>query len=146
MFFLGKLRSHDIFFSWTFDLLLINSRYLVFVVYFSPHQRNIVCEYKLHGKPIMKYQSWTCLWYWCWKNLFFNVKLKLLMNKFWFFSVSWAHFQKQPFVEVLQNRCSWKFRNKKRLQHRCFLVRSTHVMIIYWYISFSKCWESDFMP
>ena len=50
-------------------------------VYFSSHQRNIVCEYKLHGKPIMKYQSWTCFWYWCWKNLFFNVKLKLPRNK-----------------------------------------------------------------
>ena len=33
-------------------LLLIDSKYLVL-----PHQRNIVCEYKLHGKPIMKYLS-----------------------------------------------------------------------------------------
>ena len=48
-------RSHDIFFTWTFDLLLINSRDLVFGVYFLPHQRNIiVCKYKLHGK-----QSWN---------------------------------------------------------------------------------------
>ena len=39
-----------------FDLLLFNSRYLVFGVHFSPHQRNIVCEYKLYEKPIMKYQ------------------------------------------------------------------------------------------
>ena len=78
-----KARSHDIFFSWTFDLLLINTRYLVFRVYFLPHQRNIiVCKYKLNGKPIMKYQSWTCFWYWCWKNLFFNVKLKLVMINF----------------------------------------------------------------
>ena len=28
-------------------------RYLVFEVNFSPHQRNIVCKYKLRGKPIM---------------------------------------------------------------------------------------------
>ena len=28
-------------------------RYLVFEVNFSPHQRNIVCKYKLCGKPIM---------------------------------------------------------------------------------------------
>ena len=28
--------------------------FLVFGVYFSPHQGNIVCEYKLCGKPIMK--------------------------------------------------------------------------------------------
>ena len=36
------------FFSWTFDLLLINSIYLVFGVYFTPHQIKTVCEYKLH--------------------------------------------------------------------------------------------------
>ena len=28
-------------------------RYLVFEVNFSSHQRNIVCKYKLRGKPIM---------------------------------------------------------------------------------------------
>ena len=32
------------------------------LVYFSPHQRNTVCEYKIHGKPIMKYLSRTCFW------------------------------------------------------------------------------------
>ena len=35
---------HEIFFSWTFDLLLIDSRYLAIGVYFSPHQRNIICK------------------------------------------------------------------------------------------------------
>ena len=29
----------------------------MFGVYFSPHQRNIVCKYKLHGKPIMKWKQ-----------------------------------------------------------------------------------------
>ena len=86
MFFTGqnlKLKQftwHIIFLN--FDLLLINSRYLVTGVYFLPHQRNIVCEHKLHGKSIMKYLSWTSFWHWCWKHLFLNVKLKLLMNKF----------------------------------------------------------------
>ena len=37
---------------------------------------------------------------------FFNIKLKFLMNNFCLFSVSWTHFQKQPFADVLQNRCS----------------------------------------
>ena len=136
MFFIGQnSQSHDIFFSWTFDLFFINPRYLVFGVYFSPYQRNIVCEYKLHGKPIMKYQSWTCFWYWCSRNQFFNVKLKLLMNKFLFFSVSWTHFQKQPFADVLKTGVLKIFANftgkhlywspflknlKKRLQTRCF--------------------------
>ena len=50
-----KARSHDVFFSWVFNLFLINtSRDLVLGVYFTPLQRNIGCEYKLHGKPIMK--------------------------------------------------------------------------------------------
>ena len=31
-----------------------SSRYLIFGVYFSPHQRSIVCEYKLQREPIMK--------------------------------------------------------------------------------------------
>ena len=40
--YLLKARSHDILFSWTFDLLLIKCiRYLV-GVYFPPHQRIIV--------------------------------------------------------------------------------------------------------
>ena len=35
-----KPRSHDIFFSWTFDLRFINSnRYLLFGVFFLPHHR-----------------------------------------------------------------------------------------------------------
>ena len=97
MFFIGQNLKH-VHLTYSFDLLLINSRYLVIGVYFSPHQRN------LHGKPLMKYQSWTCFWYWCSKNLFFNVKLKLLMNKF--SSVPWTHFQKQLFADVLQNMFS----------------------------------------
>ena len=57
-FFIGQnlKHVHMTSFSWTFDLLLINSRYLVFGVYFSPHQRNAVCEYKLYVKPITEYQ------------------------------------------------------------------------------------------
>ena len=57
-------RSRDMFFSWTFDLLLINSsRYLLFTAYFSPHQRNIACEYKLHVNtnsccPVNREWSW----------------------------------------------------------------------------------------
>ena len=96
-----KARSHDVLFSWPFDPLLINSRYLVIGVYFSPRQRN------LHGKPIMKYQLRTCFWYWYSKKLFFDVKLKLFeKNNFYFFAVSWTHSHKQPFADVLRNRFS----------------------------------------
>ena len=58
MYFIGQNLKHvdmTYFFSRTSDLLLTNfSRYLLFGVYFSPHQRNILREYKLHGKPIPK--------------------------------------------------------------------------------------------
>ena len=50
-----KASSHDVFVSLTFDLLLINSRYLVFGVYFLPRQRNILREYKHYEKSIRKY-------------------------------------------------------------------------------------------
>ena len=94
-------------------------------VYFSSHQRNIVCEYKLHGKPIMKYQSWTCFWYWCWKNLFFNVKLKLLMINF---NVSQFHehifrsSRSQMFFKIGALKNFAIFWIKKRLQQRYFAV------------------------
>ena len=53
----------------------------MFEVYFSPHQRN-VCEYKLHGKPIMKEkQTFSLVSDIKSKKIsFFNVKLKLLIN------------------------------------------------------------------
>ena len=57
------------------------------------------------------------------KKLFLNVKLKLLSNKFWFFSISWTHFQKQPFAYVLQNRCSWNF---AKLKIKSLQLRSSH--------------------
>ena len=106
-------------------------------------------QYRLHGKPIIKYQSWTCFWYWCWKNLFFNVKLKLLMINF---NVSQFHehifrsSRSQIFFKIgaLKNFAVLKI--KKGLQHKYFPVRSSHVMLTYWYISFSKCWDSDFIP
>ena len=56
----------------------------------------------------IKINIFTCFWYWCWKNLFLNVKLKPLANIF--FSVLWT----------LKNFAI--LRIKKRLQHRCFPV------------------------
>ena len=90
-----KARSYDIFFSKTFDLLLIDSsRYLLFGVYFSLvpsslRQINIVCKYKNRSwnknKGIYIFMSL--------KNpICFNVELKFLINNIWFFSVSSTHF------------------------------------------------------
>ena len=38
------------------------------------------------------------------------------------------------------------FRIKKGLQHTCFPVRNSHVMLTYRQLSFSKCWDRDFIP
>ena len=71
--FIGQNLTHvHILVSWTFDLLLINSsRCLVFRVYFSPCQRNIVWEW-IQTSPKtnheIKANIFTCFWYWCWKN------------------------------------------------------------------------------
>ena len=113
--------SHDIFFSWTFDLLLINpSRYLLFGVYFSPHHRNIVSEYKR-----MKWnQSWN-------KSKHFQLFLSWNKNKhlhlfFFFFS--------QFHENIFRSSCSQMFFKigalkdfaifwiKKRLWQWCFSV------------------------
>ena len=70
------------------------------------------------------------------KNLFFDVKLKFLMNKSEFFSVSWTYFQRssrsQMFFKIRALKHFAILRIKKRLQHRCFPVRSIHVMLTYW--------------
>ena len=68
-----------------FDLLLINSsRYLVFGVYFSPHQKNIACEYNTSGEATLeiKINIFTCFDIGVEKTCFFpffNVKLKILI-------------------------------------------------------------------
>ena len=119
-----KAHSHDIFFSWTFDSLLIDSRYLVFGVYFSPHQRNIVCEYKLHGMPIMEYLSWTCFWYWC-CSLWINFNFSQFYEDIFRSSRSQMFFE----IDALKNFAI--LRINLTLQHRCFTVRSSRVMLIY---------------
>ena len=115
MFFIGQNFKlvRVTFVSWTFDLHLINFRYLVFGVYFSSLQRKILCEYKLHEKPIMKY------WYWCWKNLFYNVKLKLFINQFQFFMIMImiSFMIMDTFSEAAVCRCSLKQMLLKILQY-----------------------------
>ena len=57
MFFIGQNLKH-VHMTYSFLELLIfffiNTSYLLFEVYFSPHHRNTVSEYKLLRKPIMK--------------------------------------------------------------------------------------------
>ena len=73
-----KPRSHDIFFSGTFDLILINSsRYLLSGVYYSPHHRNIVSKYKLQRKPIIKKQAFSLVSFMKKTNILKVKKLKI---------------------------------------------------------------------
>ena len=93
----------------SFDLLLINpSRYLVFRVYFSPCQRNIVCE------------------------VFFNVKLILFIKNFYQHIFRSSRFPMFFKISALKNFAM--LRIKKRPQCRCFRVRSSHMMLIYIFI------------
>ena len=70
----------------TWHILFLNFWSSLVWVCFSPHQRNI-CEYKLHGKPIMKLLLLLMLN----KPGLFNVKSKLIFFSFfsiWFFFLS----------------------------------------------------------
>ena len=82
------------------------------------------------------------------KNLFFNVKLiKLIMNKFsQFHEHIFRSSRSHMFFKIAAIKNFAILRFKKKLQHRCFPVKSNHVMLTYWYIFLSKCWDSDFMP
>ena len=99
-----KARSYDIFFSWTVDLLFINSSIDIYCLVFISHHIKQILSVNTNSK---ENQSWkknkgiytfTCLW--CRVNIPHQQ----------FFSVSWT-FQKQQFPGFLQNRGSKKFRN-----------------------------------
>ena len=53
MFFIGQNLKH-VYMTNSHDLLIKSSKYLLFGVYFSLHQRNTVYKYKLRRKPIVK--------------------------------------------------------------------------------------------
>ena len=53
----------------------------------------------------------------CFIAIFIPFRIKTIDWSFQEQNLSWFIPQKQPFADVIQNRCSWKFR-KKRLQHR----------------------------
>ena len=109
-------RAHDIFFSWTFDLLLVScSWYLVLGVL----KEIFLTTLKKYWKPKLHHAQTS------WernqprnKNKHFNLFLILILKKpvfqckvktpyeFLFFLVSWTHFQKQLFADILQNWCS----------------------------------------
>ena len=101
---------------------------------FQYNTLNMVLVYCMWIKTSWWNQSWhknkhfTCFWYWCWKNLFSNVKmLKLLMNKFFQFH---EHFfrssRSQMFSKIGALKNFAVFWIKKRLQDRFFPVRSSH--------------------
>ena len=86
--------------------LIKSSRYLAFGVYFSPQQ------------------------YWCWKNLFFYVNLKPLMNNF-NFSQFYKHVFRssrwQIFFKIGALKNFAIFWIKKGLEHGCFPVCPVNV-------------------
>ena len=73
----------------------------------------------------IKTNIFTCFWYWCWKNLFFNVKLKLLMNNFNFSQFHEHIFRSrrsQMFSKIGAPKNFTIFSIKQRPQNKCFSV------------------------
>ena len=64
------------------------------------------------------------------KSGFFNVKLILFMNNFYKHIFRSSRLQMFFKISALKNFAI--LRIKKRLQHRCFRVRSCHMMLTYW--------------
>ena len=61
---------------------------------------------------------------------FFNVKLILFMNKFYKHIFRSSHLQMFLKISALKNFAILKI--NKRLQDRCFCVKSCHMMLTYW--------------
>ena len=134
IFFIGQnlKHVHMTFSSWTFNLLLINST--VFRLYFF----NMPNKYCMWIKTnVMGNQSWNkskhfhlFLILMLKKSGFFNVKLILFMNNFYKHIFRSSRLQMFFKISALKNFAI--LRIKKRLQHRCFRVRSSHMMLTYW--------------
>ena len=119
MFFIGQNLKHVlmyIFFSWTFDLLFINSSMFYYFDFISHHIKEILyVNTNSRGNQLWNKNKeiyiFTCFWYWCWKILFFMWSYNPLSTIF-NFSQFHEHFQKQPFADVLlKNSCYKTFRN-----------------------------------
>ena len=83
------------------------------------------------------------------KNLFLNVKLRLLMINFnvsQFDEHIFRSSRSEMFFKIGALKNLAIVRIKKGLQQTCFPVRNNPVMLIYRWTSFSKCWDSDFIP
>ena len=142
VFFIGQNLKHVYmtFVSWTFDLLLVKyGRYLVLWVLkeisYNTKKILLVNTNFIGKKPIIikpiKTNILTYFLYWCWKSLFVNVMLKLLLNNFWSFEVSLTHFQKQLFVDLLQNRRSLKYSNEHlRWLHLYFQTKQSFCNLV----------------
>ena len=122
-----KALSNDIFFSWTFDLLLIwIYLWSLFLTTLKQYGRWIQTSWETNHK--VKTNIFACLWYWCWKNLFLNVKFKLLI--YFDFPQFYEHIFRSNHTQMFFKLAALKsfviLRIKKRLQHSCFPIRSSH--------------------
>ena len=130
IFFIGQnlKHVHMTFSSWTFNLLLINST--VFRLYFF----NMPNKYCMWIKTnVMGNQSWNKSKHFhlflilMLKNHFFNVKLNLFMN--YFYKHIFRSSRLRMFFKIGAHKNFAILRIKKRLQRRCFPVRSSQMML-----------------
>ena len=134
MFFIGQNLKHIHMMYYFLKLLIFFWLTLHCLEFISDHAKEVlhVKKYKLHGKPIMKWKQRFSLVSAIdvEKTSFFNVKLNLFMNYFYKHTFQSSHLQMFFKIGALKNFAI--LRIKKRLQHRCFPVRSSHTMITYW--------------
>ena len=136
-----KQRSHDIFFSWTFDLPLINSsRYLLFGFYFSPHHRSIISDWIQAPKKTnheIKTRIFTCFFHEIKTNIFtcfLNIKLKnSLWTIFTFFQFPiFRRSRSQMLFKISALKDFAIFWIKKKLQQRWFFCEFVNFLTHVW--------------
>ena len=132
MLFIGQNWKH-VHMTYSFlELLIFFWLTLLFIVWnlfiTTSKKYRIWIQISWETNPEVKTNIFTCFWYWCWKNLFLNVKLKLVI----YFNFSQLH------EHIFRSSCTQMFfkigalknfailRIKKRFQHSCFPVRSNN--------------------
>ena len=132
MFFIGQNLKH-VHMTYSFlELLIFFWLTLLFIVWnlfiTTSKKYRIWIQISWETNPEVKTNIFTCFWYWCWKNLFLNVKLKLLI--YFNFSQFHEHICRSSHMQMFFKISALKnftiLRIKKRLQHSWFPVRSSH--------------------
>ena len=125
-----NLKHHHM--NYFLELLIFFQLTLQCLDFISDHAKAILHVNKQTSwetKHEIKANILTCFW-WCWKKRFFNVKLNLFMN--YFYKHIFQSSRLQMFFKTSAHKMFAILKIKTRLQHRCFRLRSSHMILTYW--------------